>query len=330
MPFINDNNYAPASVQSANNFGNTSDTNINRQGKVSFGGREPYWDLNEIVLDQETKNALQDAIVFCQQREKIANEWNLKKFLKGSGGCTGINMYGKPGTGKSIAAEAIAKAINKKIIKVDYSEIQNEKWGGTESKLTELFTSAKENDSIIFFDEADSILGKRHSDGANSETNNQIKAHLLTLLDDYPVIVIFATNLFENYDRAFFRRILFHINFPLPNKEQLINLWKFHLGRNEETNIVPRSSDFSFEKLAEESHGLSGGDIKNLTLKICIHIVACNLSEITNNIVSKEISRYKKSLSDMDPKYALEANGQKLVGKDAEIAKELINNTNNN
>lgn len=326
MPFIGDKDYTPVGNQVKQVVQNISHKMASDKKNSSFVGRDPHWTFDELVLDKETKSSLWDAIVFCQQRSKITEDWNLKRFLKGAGGCTGINMYGKPGTGKSIAAEAIASATGKKIIKVDYSEIQNEKWGGTESKLTELFESAKNADSIIFFDEADSILGKRHSDGANSETNNQIKAHLLTLLDDYAVTVIFATNLFENYDRAFFRRILFHINFPLPGKDQLINLWKFHLGNEMDGNCVPREQGFSYEDLANDSQGLSGGDIKNLTLKVCIHLIAKNETSLSNSIIKKEIERYKTSLSDMDSNIMPKGEGEILTGKNAEMAETLLNN----
>lgn len=293
----------------------------------SFIAIDPEWTMDEIVLDDATKSKLNDAIEFCKHRRRIVEDWNLKRFLKGSGGCTGINMYGKPGTGKSIAAEAIAKASSKRMIKVDYSEIQNEKWGGTEKKLTELFETAKVLDAIIFFDEADGLLGKRQSSGANSETNNQIKSHLLTLLDSYNVIVVFATNLFENYDRAFFRRILFHINFPLPEKNQLISLWKFHLGDDSQGgNVVPRVENFSFEELAITSEGISGGDIKNLTLKSCIRLVSRNIVALDNSMLAEEIEEYKQSLADMDINKQQIKRVEVLDEEDKKKAKELFDN----
>lgn len=318
MPKVGDKDFAPQSE--------TIQIGSDKEKVFSFVADEPLWSIDEIVLDNVTKDSITDAIVFCQQRKKIVDEWNLKRFLKGSGGCTGINMYGKPGTGKSIAAEAIAKAAGKKIIKVDYSEIQNEKWGGTEKKITELFKTAELTDSIIFFDEADGLLRKRQSDGANAETNNQIKAHLLTMLDKSAVIVIFATNRFQDYDRAFFRRILFHIKFPTPDKELLISLWKFHLGVGTETNCVPRDNNFSFEQLAEDSKGLTGGDVKNLTLKSCIRLVSHNLGEINNEMLKEEIKEYKLSLSDMGEERR-EVKTEKLEGKDAEAAKKLFDST---
>lgn len=292
----------------------------------SFISDEPVWHLDDLVLSPETREKLTDAITFCVKKATIVDSWGLKSFLKGSSGCTGINMYGKPGTGKTIGAEAIATATGKRIIKVDYSEIQSEKWGGTEKQLTELFETALSTGSIIFFDEADGLLGKRKSDGANAETNNQIKSHLLTLLDRYDVIVVFATNLFENYDRAFFRRILFHISFPLPNEEQLVDLWKLHLGdepNEKRTSIVPRSKTFSFEQLAKDSIGLSGGDVKNLTLQACIHLVAKDEPALTNDMVARLIATYRQSLQDMDHRQDIKT--EVLTGKEKEQADKLLN-----
>ena len=121
-----------------------------KPSQASSKAKDPQWDLDSIVLSDITRQSVKDAIVFCNNREKIVNDWNLNRFMKGNGGITGINMYGKPGTGKSITAEAIAKATGKKIIKADYSQIQDSKWGGTEKQLTEIFeTAQKENRTDI-------------------------------------------------------------------------------------------------------------------------------------------------------------------------------------
>ncbi len=295
--------------------------------KNSFIADIPEWSIDEMVMAPETKSMVYDVVTYCLQKEKIVESWGLKSFLKGASGCTGINMYGKPGTGKTIAAEAIAKATGKKIIKVDYSEVQSDAWGGTENQLSELFKTGLETDSIIFFDEADSLLGKRKAEGANSDTNNQIKSHLLTLLDRYNVIVIFATNLFEHYDRAFFRRILFHISFPLPTEEQLVALWKFHLGDQPcdlRPAIVPKTDDFSFEQAAKDSKGLSGGDIKNLTLRACIHLVANNETMLSNSVLSQLTADYRKSLKDMN-KTQSTLKSETLTGEEKEDAKKMFN-----
>ncbi len=260
---------------------------------MTFLEDDPKWTLEEIVLPKEIRETIEEVILFCQKRDILVNQWNLNQFLK-AGQSVGVNLYGEPGTGKSITADAIAKALGKKILRMDYSEIQDSKWGGTEKKLSALFKQAEDNDSVIFIDEADGLLGKRTSSGANSEVYNEMKSHLLTLIDKSNAVIIYATNIFKNYDRAFFRRILYHVHIPLPNTEQRIALWKFHLNES-----IPRAAAFSFERAAELSEGLSGGDIKNITLKLCIKLASEHISEITIDALTKEIEKYKTSLKDI-------------------------------
>lgn len=254
----------------------------------------PVWNLDEIILNKNVRETINDVITFCQNKDKLIKDWNLNKFLKGNASI-GINLYGEPGTGKSITAEAVAHALGKKIIRVDYSEIQDSKWGATEKNLTALFKTAEENGSVIFLDEADGLLSKRATTSNSNNGVNEIKSHLLTLVDRSNVIIIYATNLFKNFDRAFFRRILYHIKYPMPIHDELVKLWKFHLG---DSNI-PKSSDFSYEEIAKISEGLlAGGDIKNITLKLCVKLAAGKISYLDNNIIKSEIEQYKVSLAD--------------------------------
>lgn len=266
-----------------------------REEKISFKEKEPRWSIDEIILDHNTREEIGDIIYFCQHQKDLIEKYELDNFLKGRAS-VGINLYGEPGTGKSITAEAIAKALEKKVIEVNYSEVQSDKWGGTEKQLSALFEQAEANGSVIFMDEADGLMSKRQSEGANSETNNQIKSHLLTLIERSNVFVVYATNLFQNLDRAFFRRILFHVKFPMPKKEELVRLWKLHLGGK---NIPKHQTDFSYEALADMSENLiAGGDIKNITMKLCVKHAVGRISELTNDIVKAEIDKYLKSVDD--------------------------------
>lgn len=263
--------------------------------KVSFKEKDPRWDIDEIILDQATREEIGDIIYFCQHQKELIEKYELDNFLKGRAS-VGINLYGEPGTGKSITAEAIAKALGKKVIEVNYSEVQSDKWGGTEKQLSALFEQAEANGSVIFMDEADGLMSKRQSEGANSETNNQIKSHLLTLIERSNVFIVYATNLFQNLDRAFFRRILFHVKFPMPKKEELVRLWKLHLGGK---NIPKHAIEFSYETLADVSDGIiAGGDIKNITMKLCVKHAVGRINELTNDVVKGEIDKYLRSLDD--------------------------------
>lgn len=278
----------------------------NKQEIKKFIEDEPKWEINQIILNDKVRETILDVITFCQNKDRLIEEWGLNNFLKGNSSI-GINLYGEPGTGKSITAEAIAKALGKKIIRVDYSELQDSKWGQTEKNLSQLFKSAEENGSVIFLDEADGLLGKRTTNSSNSNAANEIKSHLLTLVDRSNVIVIYATNLFKNFDRAFFRRILYHVKYPLPTPDELVELWKFHLGEPEilkrmsltSLKEIPKdSADFSYGDIADASKGLAGGDIKNITLKLCVKICAGKIDMLRTLDVKNEIDVYKQSLED--------------------------------
>lgn len=285
-----------------------------------FREEDPTWTMSEVVLNPTVRETIDDVIIFCENRKKLVEQWGLESFLKGNHSI-GINLYGAPGTGKSCTANAIAHALGKKIIRVDYSEIQDSKLGQTEKNLTELFKTASENGSIIFMDEADGLLGARAAAGSNAAVTNDIKSHLLTLIDRYDVIIIYATNLFKNFDRAFFRRILYHIKYPMPTKAELKQIWEFHMGN---PNIKKHPELFSFDDVAEKSAGiLSGGDVKNLTLKLCVKLAAGRLDCLTTEAVVAEIEKYKESLAD--------SRGERIVPESelSEEEKELLKKENN-
>ena len=118
---------------------NNKERKMKDKNNISFVPCIPHWDLNEIIMSNLVRESIEDAIAFCKHRDTIVEKWELKRFLKGSGGCLGINMHGNPGTGKSISAEAIAKAIDKKIIMVKLSEMVDSLQGQTEKNLSQLF-----------------------------------------------------------------------------------------------------------------------------------------------------------------------------------------------
>lgn len=281
-------------------------TDDEKTSSKKFIEDDPKWKLEQIILNDKVRETILDVITFCKNKDTLIDEWGLNNFLKGNSSI-GINLYGEPGTGKSITAEAIANALGRKIIRVDYSELQDSKWGKTEKNLSQLFKTAEENGSVIFFDEADGLLGKRTSNSPNSNAANEIKSHLLTLVDRSKVIIIYGTNLFENFDRAFFRRILYHVKYPLPTKKELEELWKFHLGDPEiisrmklsPTKEIPKDlHNFSYDEIAEYSIGLAGGDVKNITLKLCVKLCAEKIPALSSSSVKEEIDSYKQSLED--------------------------------
>lgn len=295
-----------------------------KRQKVSFTAVEPKWTLNEIIFSQKLKEQLSDIVSFCKKKDEIIEEWELYRFMKGKG-CIGINLWGIPGTGKSIAAEAIASALGMKVIQASYSSLLDSLQGNTEKNITALFETAVEENSIILFNEADGLLSARKTNGANSDSANLIKSHMLNILDQSTAIVVFTTNFFKSYDRAFVRRILWNIEIPAPGYEELIGIWQLHLGKN-----VPK--DLTYEELARltldiskaKSMSITGGDIKKLTLMFCTQLTAGRYPTITSNIATAVIEKYLDDLQENTPQPKKEEEV-----KVNDLSNKVINELNN-
>lgn len=225
-----------------------------------FTPEKPRRSLDEVILSPLVRSRLETALNRIRYHDKLYEEWNLKK-IDPYGRRVAINFFGPPGTGKTLSAEGVAQHLGKKIIKVNYAEIESKYVGETPKNITAAFKKARETDSILFFDEADSILGKRLTNVTQSADHgvNLSRSVMLLQLDAFEGIVIFATNLPENFDGAFVRRILAHIEFELPDLDCRVKLWDFLLP-----DEVPRKNDVHPNWLAIQSEGLSGGDILNV------------------------------------------------------------------
>lgn len=281
---------------------NIGSDKVSKKGtnKNSFLAIEPEWTLDQIVFPQNLKEQLSDIISFCKNKERIIHDWELYRFMKGKG-CIGINLWGIPGTGKSIAAEAIASALGMKLIQASYSSLMDSLQGNTEKNITALFDTAVKDNCVILFDEADGLLSARKTGGSNSETSNLIKSHLLNILDRSTAIVVFTTNFFKSYDRAFVRRILWNIEVPAPKREELTQIWQLHLGRN-----VPK--DISYEELSEltldlgkaKGIDITGGDVRKLTLMFCTQLTSGRYTAITKDVATSVIQKYLNDLQEVN------------------------------
>jgi SpoVK/Ycf46/Vps4 family AAA+-type ATPase len=222
----------------------------------------PRRSFRDLVVPPAVRARIEAALSRIVHHETLYHQWNLRKVDPDRMGIA-INLFGPPGTGKTFCAEAIAQALGKRIIRVNYAEIESKYVGETPKNITAAFTKARETGSVLFFDESDSILGKRLTNITQSADHgvNVSRAVMLTQLDSFSGIVLFATNLARNYDGAFVRRILAHIEFELPDLDCRRQLWRFLLPAE-----MPVDSDFDLEWLAQVSQGLAGGDILNVVV----------------------------------------------------------------
>jgi ATP-dependent 26S proteasome regulatory subunit len=152
----------------------------------------------------------------------------------------------------------------------------------------------------LFFDEADSILGKRMTQVTQAADHgvNVARAVMLKQLDEFDGIVAFATNLARNFDGAFVRRILMHIEIPLPDAARRLLLWQKMI-----TPAVPGRGTIGWQELAEQSDGLSGGDIKNAVVNALAAVAARDDGErfATTADFAQAIEDVRRAARDVGP-----------------------------
>ncbi|MWC27082.1 ATP-binding protein [Paenibacillus sp. MMS18-CY102] len=220
----------------------------------------PQHRVGQLVLPIEQTLKIQQIIAQLQQRHRVLTEWNFHgKLSRGKG--TNVLFAGPPGTGKTMAAEAIAGELGLDLYRIDLSQIISKYIGETEKNLGRLFAEAENSNAILLFDEADALFGKRSEvkDSHDRHANTEV-AYLLQKMEEYDGMSILATNLQHNMDEAFARRMAFRIEFPIPEEQHRFRLWQAMFPSE-----APRSDDIDYSFLAR-SLQLAGGNIKNAVL----------------------------------------------------------------
>jgi SpoVK/Ycf46/Vps4 family AAA+-type ATPase len=224
---------------------------------------EPRRTFDDVVLPVTTLRALNHALALVRKHDLIFHQWGLaERHSTGLG--LAFHFAGPPGTGKTICAEALAYALGKRLLVVRYAELESRWVGQTAKHVANVFRAAERENAVLFFDEADAIAGRRFTavSAAYEREANAIVNVLLHELENFPGVVIFATNLAANIDPAFERRIRTHILFEMPNAEERERIWRVQLHARK----TPLADDVDFRALAE-AYPRSGGDIKNAVLK---------------------------------------------------------------
>jgi SpoVK/Ycf46/Vps4 family AAA+-type ATPase len=193
-----------------------------------------------------------------QGRARVLDEWGLARKLAPSYGVSAL-FAGAPGTGKTMAAEVIARELGLDVYKIDLSGLVSKFIGETEKNLERVFSEAESSNAILFFDEADAVFGKRsevkdaHDRYANIETS-----YLLQRMEAYDGVTILATNLRANLDEAFTRRLHAIIDFPFPDAAQRLQIWKALLP-----TTAPIAGEVDLDLLARRFK-IAGGSIRNV------------------------------------------------------------------
>ena len=211
---------------------------------------------SDLVLDPEVLDEVLAIEAWIRHGPRIVDDWQLGKVLKP--GYRSL-FFGPPGTGKTLTATLIGQAVGADVYRIDLSMVVSKYIGETEKNLASVFDQAQNRHWILFFDEADALFGKRTATSSSNDRHaNQEVSYLLQRVEDFPGIVILATNLRANIDEAFARRFQSMVHFPMPDAEQRLRLWKGMFGGGERL-----SADVNLAALAHE-HELAGGAIANV------------------------------------------------------------------
>jgi len=204
-------------------------------------------------------------VTWLNNSEHIVDNWSLGKSLKPG---YRTMFYGPPGTGKTLTASLIGKVVGSDVYRIDLSMVVSKYIGETEKNLANVFDQAQSKNWILFFDEADSLFGKRtQASSSNDRHANQEISYLLQRVEDFPGVVILATNLRANIDAAFSRRFQSEVYFAMPDAVQRERLWH---GLFVQTDKL--DSDVDFRQIAER-YELAGGSLLNVARYAAIRAV---------------------------------------------------------
>jgi hypothetical protein len=186
----------------------------------------PAAEPGNLVLPPLESGQLDQIETQVRERARVYDAWGFGRRMTRGQGISAL-FAGPSGTGKTMAAEVLARRLDLGLYRVDLSAVVSKYIGETEKNLRRVFDAAEDGGAILFFDEADALFGKRsevkdsHDRYANIEIN-----YLLQRMEAYRGLAILATNLKSALDPAFMRRLRFVVNFPFPGPEERLRIWR--------------------------------------------------------------------------------------------------------
>lgn len=184
------------------------------------------FDWEDLVLSGYVKKGLEDFAFEATERIRFWEEPAAQRLFSQGRGLIAL-FTGSPGTGKTMAAQVIATSLKLDLFRIDLSSVMSKYIGESSKNIERILSRAKSMNIVLLFDEADSLFGKRteikdaHDRYANTDTN-----YLLQAIEQYPGVIILASNKKSNIDNGFMRRFRYLFEFPKPDAEQRLQLWR--------------------------------------------------------------------------------------------------------
>lgn len=211
---------------------------------------------DDLVLHPFTEEQIEDIRRWLHFHPELETDTNLSRKINAG---YRVLFYGPSGTGKTLTATLLGKEFGKDVYRIDLSQIVSKYIGETEKNLGKIFDRAEHKDWILFFDEADALFGKRTNvQSSHDKFANQEVSFLLQRIEDFPGLMILASNLKSNIDDAFLRRFHSIVYFPMPNAQERLKLWKYSMPSS-----IKAGPNVSLAAIAE-AYEISGASIINV------------------------------------------------------------------
>jgi hypothetical protein len=260
---------------------------------VAFAQRiepDPKLTLDDVVLPPLNKRPLIELRERIRNNAEMPHVMGLRHPTRQGRGVLAL-FVGGSGTGKTLAAEALASGQHVDFFRVELSALVSKYVGDTEKNLAKIFSDAERTNCMLFFDEADSMFGKRgdvkeaRDRWANMEVN-----WLLQAVERHPGVVILATNFRQSIDEAFLRRIHVIVDFPAPDAESRRRIWANLLPAPEHHAVT----DDELHQLADRFN-LTGGNIRNVVVDGCFRAMQAPDRRLTaRHLVAGVVREYQK------------------------------------
>jgi AAA+ superfamily predicted ATPase len=247
----------------------------------------PMFALDDLVLTGETDAKLRELVAHVALQHIVLDEWGFRRRLPRGQGVAALLM-GPSGTGKTTAAEALARELRQDLYRIDLSAVVSKYIGETEKNLASAFDEAERGSAVLFFDEADALFGKRteirdaHDRYANLEVN-----YLLQRVETFTGLVVLTSNRPSSIDEGFLRRLRFVIRFEAPDAGLRKRLWQRSFPAE------ARVGELDWDALAAAE--LAGGSIQSAALAAA-YLAAGDGGVITEEHVAHALRREHQKL----------------------------------
>jgi ATPase family associated with various cellular activities (AAA) len=254
---------------------------------LQYKAQRPLFTFDQLVVPDALMEDLLSAVEVMQVEHKVFDEWGLRTIQPFPH--SALNFHGPPGTGKTLAAHAIAHTLKRSILVASYAEIESKFHGEGPKNVKAIFHAAERDRAILFIDEADSLLSKRLTEvtQGSEQAINSMRSQLFICLQEFRGVVIFATNLVENYDKAFETRVR-HLHFPLPDEYCRREIWRRHLVPQ-----LPVAKNVSIDQLAAYADDICGRDIRNAVIDAAVRVARYGKAQVELRDLIEAVDRIK-------------------------------------